>query len=352
MGKIELPYCQAVTTKGITYYYYRRGVVPRQRIQGEPGSVQFMENYTRIHLSFEDEKPIRGIIPGSFEALAQAYLKSPEYGQLGERAKAEYRSYIDVMRGSFGKLSIRTLTRNAVLKYRDSMQDKPSKANHAIKVLRLLLSFAVDREWLDRNPASGIKSLKTGEGWKAWPEAAIQNAHIKLTGSSRIAFMLALYTGQRKGDVLAMRWDAIQGGEIFVKQSKTGAELWIRIHQVLAAELKNVQRNGLAIVARLDGQPYTESGFNAVWRRQQATHDFIGLQFHGLRKNATVALFEAGCTPQEVQAITGHASLEMVQHYGKGASQRRLATGAMNKLETLSGKPIGKPKIIGGSNDC
>ena len=55
------------------------------------------------------------------------------------------------------------------------------------------------------------------------------------------------------------------------------------------------------------------------------------------------ALYEAQCTPQQVQAITGHASLEMVAHYGKGASQKRLATQAMNRWKTSSDKPSDKP---------
>ncbi len=350
MGRVDLPYCQAIIAKGRTYYYYRRGGI-RQRLIGDPGTIEFMECYQRIHESFENGKATPGALPGSFEALARAYLRGPEFNQLGDRAQAEYRSYIDPMRERFGKLAIRGITRRFVIAYRDNMQDTPSKANHAIKVLRVLLNFAVNREWLDRNPASGIPSLKTGPGWQAWPETALQNAHDKLTGPGRIAFMLALYTGQRRGDVLAMRWDAITNSGITIKQSKTGAELWIPIHEVLANELASVERKGLAIVARRDGRPLTDSGFNRIWRRQQEKHGFKGLPFHGLRKNATAALFEAGCTPQEVQAITGHASLVMVEYYGKSASQKRLAVSAMNKRETSSGKLSGKPSKGGGHND-
>ena len=40
---------------------------------------------------------------------------------------------------------------------------------------------------------------------------------------------------QRKGDVLAIRWSDVENGFIRVKQSKTGAELFIPIHPTLAA---------------------------------------------------------------------------------------------------------------------
>lgn len=349
MGRIDLPYCQPVTSKGKTYYYYRRSGI-RQRLTGAPGSTEFMDCYQRIHDSFENGRPTPGALPGSFEALIRAYLCSPEFNELADSTKAEYRYFIEPMRIKYGKLPIRGISRKFVMAYRDSFQDKPSKANHAVKVLSVVLSFAVDREMLDRNPAIKIKSLKTGPGWQAWPKAAIEKAHTKMTGPARIAFMLALYTGQRKGDVLAMRWDEIDDGGIKVKQSKTGTELWIPLHPTLQDELSKIKRSGFAIVARDNGLRFTSAAFSNIWRTQQDRHGFKGLQFHGLRKNATAAMFEAGCTPQETQAITGHKSLEMLQYYGKSASQKRLATTAMNKRKTMNGKLSGKPSTGGETN--
>ncbi len=156
---------------------------------------------------------------------------------------------------------------------------------------------------------------------------------------------------QRKGDVLAMRWSDVENGFIRVKQSKTGTELFIPIHPTLAAELAGVEKRGLAIVGRWDGRPYTDGGFNAIWRREKARLGLGGVQFHGLRKNAVAALYEAQCTPQQVQAITGHASLEMVAYYGKGASQKILATQAMNRWSTSSDKPDGKPANGSGGRE-
>jgi len=38
-----------------------------------------------------------------------------------------------------------------------------------------------------------------------------------------------------------------------------------------------------------------------------------GYSRHGLRKNATIELLEAGCTPDEVKAITGHETTEIIE---------------------------------------
>ncbi len=53
---------------------------------------------------------------------------------------------------------------------------------------------------------------------------------------------------------------------------------------------------------------------------------------HGLRKNATINLLEAGCTNSQVKAITGHSTDVMVNLYSKRVNQRRQAREAMDKV--------------------
>jgi integrase len=63
--------------------------------------------------------------------------------------------------------------------------------------------------------------------------------------------------------------------------------------------------------------------------------------FHGLRKAASVRLAEAGCSPHEIAAITGHASLKEIVRYTNTVDRKRLAAAAMEKVKarTSSGKP-------------
>jgi integrase len=62
-----------------------------------------------------------------------------------------------------------------------------------------------------------------------------------------------------------------------------------------------------------------------------------GYSIHGLRKNAAVALADAGCSEFEIMAITGHRTVAMVAHYAKRRDQRLHARSAMDKWEQ-SGK--------------
>ena len=54
---------------------------------------------------------------------------------------------------------------------------------------------------------------------------------------------------------------------------------------------------------------------------------------HGLRKAAARRLAEAGCSANEIAAITRHATLAEVSRYTKAADQKRLAKAAIGRLE-------------------
>ncbi|TMJ98788.1 MAG: phage integrase family protein [Alphaproteobacteria bacterium] len=61
----------------------------------------------------------------------------------------------------------------------------------------------------------------------------------------------------------------------------------------------------------------------------------------GLRKAACRRLAEAGCSANEIAAISGHVSLREVERYTRAADQARMARNAVGRIRTAteSGKP-------------
>jgi len=161
------------------------------------------------------------------------------------------------------------------------------------------------------------------------------------------AFYLAYFTGQRNSDIRKMKWTNIAGDEIHVIQEKTGAEVWVPLHPDLRAELAVTDRRGETIIAaerlqseglpnRTAGQPLSKRALDAYWQDQRRILGLSGDNhentLHGLRKNATINLLEAGCTNSEAKAITGHSTDQMVNHYAKKVNQKRQARAAMDKV--------------------
>jgi integrase len=151
------------------------------------------------------------------------------------------------------------------------------------------------------------------------------------------AAALALYTGQRQGDDLAMQWSDCAERQISVVQEKTGKKLRIPMHRDLAELLRTLPRRSTTILTNTKGRPWTSDGFRASWSKEMSrpameAHRQAGLVFHGLRKSAVVFLLEAGCTDAEVSAITGQ-SRQMVEHYARQVNQQKLAARAVLKWE-------------------
>lgn len=78
------------------------------------------------------------------------------------------------------------------------------------------------------------------------------------------------------------------------------------------------------------GRPFTRAGFGN-WFRDRVQE--AGLPdccaAHGLRKAAARRLAEAGCSPSQIAAITGHRTLKEVARYTAAASQAHLTKDAL-----------------------
>ncbi|HLN24751.1 MAG TPA: tyrosine-type recombinase/integrase [Patescibacteria group bacterium] len=329
------------------HYYRRKGF--RQALDGQPGTPEFLTSYTAVHSTFEGESS-SAPKPGTFGAMVTAYLSAPEFTQLRGSTQDEYRRHIEDARLLWSDIPLAGITKKVVLMWRNSRSDRPTTANRGVETLRTLFKFGLDYDLCEDNPAKTVKSLRIpdSDGWAPWPKSALLAFADQSEGAARIAFYLALFTGQRRADVLAMRWDDIESGGIHVKQEKTNQRVWVPIHPLLAEEMAEERDRqtkrykdraakgqaaaiGLTIVQKRTGEAYTDDGFGTIWNREQ-TRLGIKRPFHGLRKNATVGLLEAGCTAKLVQSITGHATMEMVELYGRRVNQKKLAREAMTLL--------------------
>jgi enterobacteria phage integrase len=135
-----------------------------------------------------------------------------------------------------------------------------------------------------------------------------------------------------------MSWADVKDGTICVVPLKTkrtsGVKLWIPIHPALQEVLDAADADEGTILKTAFGQPFTSNGFGSGFMAVKI--DKAGLPkrcvTRGLRKAAARRLAEAGCTANEIAAITGHGTLQEVSRYTKAAEQRKLAQAAMRRL--------------------
>lgn len=321
---------------GRVYYYWR---ATQTRLPDDPDSPEFARAIAAARA---------GEVPksGTMGALLREYRMSAEYRDLAPSTRYTYERAMELLR-PFDEVPVADFRRRTVLKIRDGLIGRPARANQFTAFCSLLFAFAVDREYRDHNPASAIR-LQRKTPYKAWSDDQIEVMVTRFPPQLARAGLVALYTGQREGDCLAMTWADYDGSAIRVQQQKThrrtGETLWIAAHRDLRDMLDSWRADAASthILTNARGLPWKSDSFKQLFSREVQKVDgegravypeLAGLVFHGLRKTAAKKLAEAGCSVHEIAAITGHRSLQMVEHYTREAEQRTRATAAILKLE-------------------
>lgn len=139
-----------------------------------------------------------------------------------------------------------------------------------------------------------------------WLEAAELHRH---AGTMKDAFMLLRFTAQRPNDCLLMSLERYVDDYIALTQEKTRKLVHVPVHTELKAHLDAslAARPRQHLVAQQDGRPVPYPSFNRwfveVRRAAGLPED---LQARDLRRTAMIRMSEAGATPQEVAAVSGH----------------------------------------------
>jgi integrase len=340
MTKVRLKYLHCFTDrhgKARCFFRYRGQQWPLPL----PGTEGFATRYDALLLNIRSRHNVE-FMPGSLAWAIERFLASPLYNGRAETTKQNYRRVFDQLRESYGAGLLRDLQPRHIRKIRNDIAAKSTTgADIAISLISALWEFATEQLGLelDADPTHGVKRVhKVTHEHEPWPPELIERFLREARPSLRWAVKLALYTGQRRSDLVKMKWSQYDGEFIEVRQQKTGALLSIPCHKTLHIELENMPRVADTILVGERGAPLTGSSLSVMVRKQLREMGVNGYAIHGLRKNAAVALADAGCDAFEIAAITGHRTTAMVAHYAKRHDQRKRARSAMDKWEQ-SGKP-------------
>jgi integrase len=327
--------------RAVTYWYAWKG---GPSLRGEPGSPEFIASYNEA-VAQKVRTP-----PGVLLAVIQGYQASEDFRQLAVSTRRSYVALIKRIESKFGDFPLSALTdrrtRGVFLAWRDKLAVDSGRrqADYAWTVLARIFSWSLNRGLVAANPCEKAGRVYRGSRadkiWTADDEAAfLKNAPAHL----HLPLLLALWTGQRQGDLLRLPWSAYDGTRIRLRQSKTGARVSIPVGAPLKAALDGAAKtkHGPIILTSTDKQPWTADGFRASWRKACQKVGIVGVTFNDLRGTAVTRLALAECTEAEIATITGH-SLRDVRSILDAHYLHRdpaLAESAIRKLETRTKSP-------------
>ncbi|MCT4553275.1 MAG: tyrosine-type recombinase/integrase [Pelagimonas sp.] len=297
------------------------------------GSAEFWEHYNRL----VNGAPAVSSGRRTFENLILSYYKSKKFEKLKPRTKQDYRTYIGHIREIWGEKDPAKIETKHIYGLQQANADKWRRANYLVQVMVVLMNHARLIGFLPRdqsNPAHGIPLLEqAGDGWEPWPDELREEFEQKATPRARLLYELSIGLGQRIGDTRKIRWSDIQDGAWDFNQGKTDKPLWIPLTTRLQDFLSEVPKAGSTVLTNRSGGPASYRSLAGEMRDVKAGLEFDRAQeyvIHGLRKNATIELYLAGCDDEMVKAVTGHSGVEMLKKYGGQVRQRELARRAQS----------------------
>jgi integrase len=316
-----------------TYWYAWKGGPP---LRGELGTPEFIASYNDAVA--RKAVPPRGILL----SVLQAYQASEDFTGLAASTRRSYIALILRIEKAFADFPLSALThrrtRGIFKAWRDRIATDSGRrqADYAWTVLARVLSWGRDRGLVAVNPCERGGRLYRGSRaeriWTVDDEAAFLKsaaAHLHLP------LLLALWTGQRQGDLLRLPWSAYDGTHIRLRQSKSRKPVVVLVVAPLKAALDMAVKRSPIILTNCEGKPWTSDGFRASWRKACATAGVRGVTFHDLRGTAVTRLAIVGATEAEIANITGHSLRDVHAildlHYL--ARDPALGENAIRKLE-------------------
>jgi integrase len=296
---------------------------------------------------------------GSMSAAIAGYYTSAEYRLMAESTRANYRRVLERFRARYGTLPLSRLeTRhiNAIIDTASERTTEPAKkpggkvrnvggpaaANVLRKRLHTVLEYAIGAGMLTDNPIKRAKRVKyTEKSYRSWTDADVEayRKRWKAGTLQRLGLEIFIHTGLRRSDAVRLGWTHISNGWITIttQKSQHKTTLNIPIHPTLWTHLKDIPRAQRTFLQTQWKKERSAKGATN-WIREAAHKAGLPSDSspHGLRHAICANLADVGCTPHQIQAITGHKNLKEIETYTQAANQKRLARMAM---EALANRP-------------
>lgn len=333
MVSVRLKGVHVVKAGGRAYHYAWRG---GPRLGGSPGSPEYVASFNAAHAAR------KAPITGTFREIIIQYRASPAFKRLGKHTDRAYRKHLDTIEEKWGTLPIVALddpkVRRKFIAWRDSMAETPRTADMAIGVLKRVLSWALERVMIETDQAKVITRLhRVDKSDAIWTAPDIELFLSRASKELAWAVELALHTGLRQGDLIALSWNRVEDEEIAVRTSKRGKSVRIPLTPACQALLGRIEKRGPVILTTARGKrPWTADGLRSSFAKAckgDPGDVQVKRTFHDLRRTAATNLVAAGLDNTLVASIMGWAEDDVEAMKRKYVSRSAVVKAVLAKLE-------------------
>ena len=314
------------------FYVRVKGTYKPLRKDGEwlkPGTPEFDSLYWSILSGKRAESRT------SWKALIASYRQSDRWQGHKPRTRADYERVLLYLIEKIGTRDVTVLKRQHVIEAQKANAHRTRFANYIPQLISVLCEHAIDIGWLEKNPAKGVRLLKTPDHKKQphipWPDWAVDLFRAEANDTARLIFEIGIGSVQRPDDWTRFRWNDFNGDSLIATQSKTGIRLEIPCTEALKAALTAAPRKGLTILTKADGRPLPYRRMAEMMRQERKRLGVEAYDLHALRYRGVMELAWAGCDDDEIASYSGHTSKDMIAKYAGEARQQMRARQAREK---------------------
>ena len=306
----------------------RQRVRRRSPVQTKRGAEEYERQLRTTLLSPpEDKKEVPTLNVFSREFLENYCSTNNKPSEL----RMKRSTFKNHLRPAFGRLRLdrigmREVERYKARKLKDGLS--PKTVNNHLTILRRCLVVA--HEWALLEHVPQIKWLKVPKpefDFLDFDEAPQLVA--SADGEWPAMILVAVRTGLRQGELLALRWDDVDlvGGRIVVRRSDwrghVGATKNGRTREVpLSAEAVSTLQGhrhlrGELVFCHATGRPWTEKELRRPLYRACKRAGIRRIGWHVLRHTFASHLVMRGVALKAVQELLGHSTIEMTMRYAR-----------------------------------
>lgn len=301
--------------------------------------------------------------------LIAKYLKSPDYKRLKEKTQRDYKNILNRIIGDLGthkgkEILLSQLERKVIKAYYEKLYNEVGEHTAAkrLTLLKLVLGYAIDIEWINTNVVKSIKIKTPARRTVIWNNDEITEfiKQADLMGLPSIAdvTIIAVHTSQRQGDILKMTESQFNEHNVFLKQGKRGAISDVILtplakQRITAAIKRNHEtRNKLNVInaskpmfvcertleKKAGPQTWQQKTFNTWFNkiRDAAAINQPSIKdkkFLDLRDTAITIMAKSGSSAIQIASVSGHSFDSVtttLEHYV--VRDKEMSDETMNKV--------------------
>lgn len=296
----DLPPC--VYLRSGSYFYVKRG----KWINLGQDRGRALVEYAR-----REAAPTDGV-PG----LIERWFADQE-GRIAKSTRKTYAVAVRRLVKIFAEFEPNQVTARDVLAMQHHYRKTPAMANVMLNVMVCAFEFGFQENSVERNVARDVKPIPMKSRGRYITDQEYLAIHAKASPTMRAIMALAFYTGQRIGDVLAIRHADIQDDGIHFVQQKTKNRLvvsWTPELREAVAQAKALHKvvRGMHLVHSRKGTPLAYWTVRTLWARAVKAAGVEDVHIHDLRAKAATDAKKQGL---DSQSLLGHKSALTTERY-------------------------------------